>query len=198
MANTNAPFGLAQSSQLSSAPNYAHRTIKNGIASANTTKIYTGDPVKLLSTGYLAQWTAGTAVSQLAGIFVGCEYLSTALGKRTFSPYWPGADTSADADAFIIPLTGGTPQVLLVQTDSTGVALADRGSNFDVALGTGSTLTGRSGCYLDVSTSNTTATLPFRLLNLYSDVGVGSGSESGAYNWAVVIANVAGAGATGI
>ena len=66
MANVNAPFGLKPlTSATGAASNYEMR--KANIAYNNTTKIYRGDPVKLLSTGYIAQWTAATAVSQLAG-----------------------------------------------------------------------------------------------------------------------------------
>ena len=68
------------------------------IASNNATKIYQGDPIKVLSTGYVAQWTNGTASTALAGIFVGCRYLSTSQGKTLFSNYWPGSDAAADAE----------------------------------------------------------------------------------------------------
>ncbi len=79
-----------------------------------------------------------------------------------------------------------------------------------MALGTGSTLTGQSAAYLDVSTMTTTATLPFRIVQLYGGLpGAGGfmgvqpsttnpygGSATGAYNWVVVRANTL--GATGV
>lgn len=215
MANTNAPFGFKQQVSATGAPSNFEIVYKQ-IAYNDTTKIYTGDPVKMLNTGYIAQWTASTAVSQLAGIFVGCEYLSTASGKMVSAAFWPGADVASTAQstiiAKIIPCTGAIAPTFLVQSDSTGVAFADIGQNVDVALGTGSTLTGQSGAYLDVSTINTTATLPFRIVGLYGGGygagGVGgiqpgstgpyAGSATGAYNWVLVRANVSGAGATGI
>ena len=213
MANVNAPFGLLQQQSAAGAPSN-FEMIYRQVAYNDTTKIFTGDPVKALSTGYVAQWSAGTAVSQMIGIFAGCEYLSTSLGKMTQSQFWPGADVASAAQttiiAKIIPVNLATASVFLVQSDSTGIAFADINANVDIAVGTGSTLTGRSGAYLDASTLNTTATLPFRIVGLYGGVygagGVGGfqpgstspygGSATGAYNWVIVRAN--NVGTTGI
>ncbi len=216
MANVNAPFGLKQQQSAEGAPSN-FEMITGVVAYNDSTKIYTGDPVKLLSTGFIAQWSAGTAVSQMAGIFCGCEYLSSSQGKMVSSPYWPGADVASTAQNTIVAklmvCTGSASPSFLVQSDSTGVAFADLGQNVDLAMGTGSTLTGQSGAYLDVAgTINTTATLPFRIVSLYGGgVGAGGrggiqpsstnpygGSATGAYNWVIVRANVSGAGATGI
>ena len=57
-------------------------------------------------------------------------------------------------------------------------------------MGTGNTLNGQSGMYANVSTMATTATLPFRIIRLFSDQGVGPGTEAGAYNKIVVQANI--------
>jgi len=215
MPNNNAPFGFSQQQgAVGAASNF--ELINMPIAYNDSTKIYTGDPVKRLNTGYIAQWTAATAVSQLAGIFVGCEYLSSSQGKMVQSPYWPGADVASSAQstirAKIIPCNLAIPSKFLVQSDATGIAFADIGQNIDVALGTGSTLTGQSGAYLDTGTLGTAATLPFRIVGLYGGAwGAGgnggvqpgttgpySGSATGAYNWVIVQANVSGAGSTGI
>lgn len=216
MANVNAPFGLKDQGTVGSGAPPNFEQIPGVIAYNDTTKIYRGDPVKKLSTGFMAQWSAGTAVSQLAGIFWGCTYLSTAQGKPVVSNFWPGADVASTAQnsvvAYIIPCNLAVPGQFLVQSDSTGVAFADIGQNIDLALGTGSTYNGQSGAYLDVSTMAATATLPFRIKALYGGVlGAGGyggiqpsstnpygGSATGAYNWVIVQANVAGAGSTGI
>ena len=215
MANVNAPYGLKQQQGATGAASN-FEMVNMTIAYNDSTKIYTGDPVKKLSTGYIGQWTASTAVSQLAGIFAGCEYLSSSQGKMVSSPYWPGADVASTAQntivAKIIPINLAIPSTFLVQSDSTGVAFADIGQNIDVALGTGSTLTGQSGCYLDVGTIGVTATLPFRIVGLYGgawgagghggiqpgSTGPYNGSATGAYNWVLVQANSSGAGSTGI
>lgn len=213
MANVDAAYGLLPvTSATGAASNYEMRQVI--IAYDNTTKIYRGDPVKQLNTGYVGQWTAGTAVSQLVGIFWGCEYLSSAQSKKVFSQYWPGTDVASTAQTsivgWVIPCNQGSTPTFRAQSDSTGIAIADIGLNIDVALGTGSTITGASKAYLDVTTMNTTNTLPFRIVGLYGGVpGAGGfggiqpsstnpygGSSTGAYNWALVTANVT--GSTGI
>lgn len=201
MANTNAPFGFKPIASMGVCPNY--ELAEFVIDKDDSTKIFRGDPVKLLTTGYVAQWTASTAVSQLAGIFWGCRYLSTSQGRIVSNNYWPGSDAAGDVTALVVPILFNVPQYFLVQTDSTGAAFADKYGNFDIQLGTGSTATGQSGAYLDISTINTTATLPFRLIDLWGGTppagrgNVGPGTQSGAYNWVIVAANI-GAGSTGL
>lgn len=194
MANTNAPFGVRMLNGTGSAANYQIEYM--AIASNDSTKIYRVDFVKRLSTGYVAQWTATTAVSQLAGIFMGCEYLSVSEGRWVFRPYWPGADASGDVQAHIVPGYLAANMQLLIQTDSTGATFAAVGANADVNVGTGSTATGQSGSYLDIGTLNTTATLPLRVMKLWSAVGKGPGTQSGAYNWVICQLNTS--GTTGI
>ena len=219
MANQNSPFGLRPTESATGAPsNFEMR--QASIAYNNATIIYDGDPVKLLSTGYIAQWTAGTAVSQLWGIFKGCEYLSSSQGKKVFSRIWPGADVASTAQnsivANIIPCNQSTNGTFIIQSDSTGAAFADIGQTCDVALGTGNTYTQLSGCYLDMTTQGTTATLPFRIVgiaggspgqggfgviqpsttNPYGGSALGASNVAVPYNWVVVTAN--NSGSTGI
>lgn len=198
MANTNAPFGCRLHSALSGTVNDQLEWQYNGIDKDDTAVIGFGDPLKRLSTGYMACWTAGTAVSQLAGIFAGCEYLSISQGKRIRNNYWPGSDASGDVDVIYVPINLAIPSKFLIQTNSTGVVLADIGANFDLTMATASTLTGQSVSYIDVSSLNTTATLPFRLVGLASHVMKGNGSQAGAYNVGIFAANSSGAGSTGI
>jgi hypothetical protein len=191
MANTNAPFGaLPYRGADGAAPTYGMTT--RLVAYNDTTKIFRGDLVKSLNTGYIAQWTASTAVSQAAGVFWGCKYYSVSQKTTVFSNYWPGADvaTNAIVTAYLIPIATAVPPRFTIQSDSTGVAFADVGLNCDVAMGTGDTNTGMSGMYLNVSTAAATATLPFRILGLAADTAVGPGTQSGAYNRVVVQANI--------
>lgn len=194
MANTNAAFGARILGGTGSAANYQIEFMK--VASNDTTKIGRGDFVKRLSTGYVAMWTATTAVSQLAGIFMGCEYLSVSQGQWVFRNYWPGADASGDVIAHVVPGYLGANLQVLIQTDATGATLAAVGANADIVVGTVNTLTGASASYLDISTLATTATLPLRVMKLWADVGRGPGTQAGAYNWVIAQLNVA--GTTGI
>jgi hypothetical protein len=161
----------------------------------NQTAIGQGDPVKMLDTGYIAQWTATTGVSQLVGIFAGCEYLSVSFGYKRWSPYWPGSDAADDVTAFVVPcILAPTPQ-FIVQATLTPFTFADIGANVDVSLGTVNVRTGLSGATLNRATIGTDGTLPFRVVGLYSDISAkgAPGSDNTAnYNWVVVAANVTG------
>ena len=169
MANTFAPYGFLQyQGGAGGAPTFAQSTRK--IASGNSTAIFTGDPVMPVigtATGYITQGAAGTTV--LAGIFVGCKYLSTSQKRTVWSAYWPGSDTTTDVEAYVIddpnarfvvqssgtgfPVTGTTT------TQTSGV----QGQYAQFTIGTGNTSTGRSGAY--ISSVGTTVTFPFIIVD---------------------------------
>jgi hypothetical protein len=178
MANTNNPYGFKHIGYLPGyAPDYQ---LKSGvIAAANGTKIYFGDPVVQLSTGYVGQGVNGASVSFL-GIFQGCDYLN-ASGQMVFSPYWPG---SAQADA-TCRYIGAPGAMFMVQANAGPVAFADIGQMADFTVGTGSTV---GGCFSGASLSNlgTTSTLPFIVLGLQGGLinagGVGGGLSGAGGN----------------
>lgn len=198
MANINAPFGCTLHSALSGTVNDQLEWQFNGIDNADTNPIGYGDPLKRLNTGYLACWTAGVAVSQMAGIFAGCEYLSISQGKRIRNSYWPGTDAAGDVDVMYYPCNLAIPSKFRIQTNSTGVALADIGKLYDLTMAVCNLTTGQSQSYIDVSSASDTATVPFRLLALASSTMKGNGTQAGAYNIGIFAANVSGAGSTGI
>lgn len=196
MANTFAPFGFSQTGGAPGAAPNAEQ-VEYPISYSDTTKIFAGDPVQLTVDGYIEQWDAGTTVDRLFGVFVGCKYLSVSQSKVVWSAYWPGSDAvQGSVYGYLVPCTPGTAPRFVVQTASSNtgvtpnaaVTQSDVGRNADVALGTGSTYTGRSGAYLDTNSFNTTNTLPFRIIGLYQGVGNGSDATS-AYNWVIVEAN---------
>lgn len=181
MSNTNAPFGFRQTSGTGSAPTYEQVEMK--IASNNGTAIYYGDavvPVTGSATGYIKQATASTVA--LAGIFVGCKYLSTSQKRTVWSNYWPGSDATGDVTAYVI----NDPNAqFVVQAGATNVGFSKIGQNIQLNVGTGSTATGVSGMYVE-SPANT-ATLPFRVTGVITDPPGSAGSDSTAgYNWVVV------------
>jgi hypothetical protein len=179
MANTQAYFGFTQyQGGAGGAPTFAQST--RLIASGNTTAIYTGDPVMPVvssANGYITQAAAGTTT--LAGIFVGCKYLSTALGRVVWSPYWPGSGATGDVTAYVIDDPNAR---FIVQTSTTafpitGTATSQtsgvQGQYAQFTIGTGNTSTGRSGAYL--SAVGTTVTYPFTIIDY--QVGFGNGGD---------------------
>jgi hypothetical protein len=211
MANVLAPFGFRHIGYREGfAPTYGMKRAR--IALGNANPIFHGDAVVQLSTGYVAQPANNTAT--IAGVFQGCEYLSISQGKKVRSPYWPGSDASADVDCFLIDTinalflgqVNGTPGVFGNIGNNIGVFTATGGSAAPVAgSGQGNTTNGLSGMLLDTANTfnggvGTVATLPFRIVNLYSDVMIqGAGTSGGTqfngtdnttnYNWLVVAAN---------
>lgn len=179
MANTQAYFGFTQyQGGAGGAPTFAQSVRR--IASGNPTAIYTGDPVMpVVSTanGYITQAAAGTTT--LAGIFVGCKYLNTSLGRTVFSPYWPGSGATGDVEAYVIDdpnsrfivqtSTTAFPVTGTASTQTSGV----QGQYAQFTIGTGNTSTGRSGAYL--SAVGTTVTYPFTIVDY--QVGFSNGGD---------------------
>jgi hypothetical protein len=193
MANTNAPFGLRLLQRQNDAtPSFGLGMDPLKIAAANTNKIAKGDGLARLATGYVDRiGAAGTAASQWVGVFWGCSYLSTSQGKRVVSPYWPGGDTTTDVDVIYIPLMGVPNARFVIQATSTAIAFADIGQNYDIAYAAPTVFGSwaRSNTTL-ATTGATTATLPFRLVGLWSQYQRQSGQpgtdNTTSFNWGVV------------
>jgi hypothetical protein len=183
MANTNAPFGFRQFSGTGSAPTYEQVPVR---IAYNATNIFFGDPVAPDSNGFVVQ--ASNNAVQVAGIFVGCKYLSVSQKRTVWSNYWPGSDVASTnvVEGYIV----NDPNAkFLVQSNATGVATTDINANVGFAIGTGNSASGISGATIDVSTINTTNTLPFRIVSLDLDPPGSAGTESGAYNYVIVAFN---------
>ena len=190
MSNPNSPFGFAWMGAAPGGPPVTGCQRKFKIATANNTPICFGDVVQQLSTGYIAIGAASVAGSLTAGVFVGCRYLSTARGEQVYSSYWPNGDHAYDGEAYVIPIAGNTPQLFRVQAYSTSFAFSDVGANCDIHVGTQSINGGYglSGITLDQGSLGTTATLPFRIVNLYSAyVPSGTPGTDDSSNYAQVV-----------
>lgn len=175
MANTNAPFGFQQIGRLpGAAPNYQQATYF--ISSAYGTAIGTGDAVIPVAAGYIQQATASTV--QLAGIFIGCKYLSTSLGRTVWSPYWPGSGATGDVEAYVI---NDPAAVFEVQASAAVIPFSSLGANMQLVAGTPNTATGQSTMSLLSGSEATTDTLPFRVIGFRNPVLPG-GDIASSYN----------------
>ena len=161
MANVNAAFGLRPIRRLDGAP-YTGGFTSLKVANGDTNALNRGDVVKNLNTGYVTRIAAGNTDHQNRGVFIGCHYLSAALGYSIWSNYWPGSGATGDIDAFVID----DPFVVyeVQSSTSTPVAFADLGLNADVVVN--ASTTGFSKWTINQATLNTTATFPFRVLAL--------------------------------
>ena len=188
MANNNAPFGcniIGNGGGVG--PNFEMREFK--VASNDSTAIGNGDPVKMLDTGYVARFTAGTAASQFMGIMQSCKYYSVSQGKNVFMPYWPGSDASGDVTVYCTPVQLAMPVQFLIQSSGTAITRADVGLNGDFSMG--SVTNGRSGATINQATLAVTATFPMRIIDVYSAPSGAPGADAASsYNWVVCTANV--------
>jgi hypothetical protein len=176
MANTNGSFGLRPLNKMGGGANSTGISTysKYEIANGNTDKLYHGEPVIPLSTGYIGApgAAAGGTVSAL-GVFQGCEYVSSTTGKPTWSNYWPGsgADSNHPVKAFV---NDDPSQLYVVATDASwtnkATARASVFLNASTSTGiTGTDATGLSLGRLAISTLATTNSLTLRVMGWVED-----------------------------
>jgi hypothetical protein len=176
MANSNGSFGLRPISKLGGGTNSTGLTgyTPYEIANGNTDKIYHGQLVIPLASGFIDHTAnaAGGTVSHL-GVFQGCEYVSSVTGKPTFSNFWPGsgADSNHPVKAFI---NDDPDQLYLIASDASLTSKANaRASvflNANLSTGiTGTDATGVSLGRLAVSTLATTNSLALRVMGWQED-----------------------------
>jgi len=183
MPNTNAPFGFLHIGNNSGGAPTFQQSIRK-IAANNATAIFYGDavvPVTGSATGYITRATASTVA--LAGVFVGCKYYSTSQQKVINSRYWPGSDATGDVTAYVVDDPNAR---FVVQADATGIPFSKVGQNAQLIAGAGNTLSGFSGMTLN-STTATTATFPFIIVDLVTDPPGQNGTDAtSGYNQVIV------------
>jgi hypothetical protein len=191
--NNNAPFGFTPYRGNGAAPTYELST--RMIASANTTKIFQGDPVIPLNTGYITQMAIGGTV-RCEGIFSGCKYLSTSAKRTVWSNFWPGADANGDVEAYLY----SNPQMQFeVQSgDPTGTAAVGFSSigryiNVNYVGGAspnnGNTANGLSTAFVDQDTiAAGTITNPFIIVGLVEAPPGAEGTDSASEFNRVIVA----------
>lgn len=155
MANVNSPFGFRPVRHQSGG---CVRLNEYSIESGYNTTIYQGDVVEMTGTGKNVAKAAAANPDNI-GVFWGCRYVD-AQGNQQFSNRWPANTVATD----IVALVYDDHNIVFeAQVDT--IAEADIGNLMDLAVGTGSDLTGVSGAYLDEATKGTTGGA-FRVLEI--------------------------------
>ena len=181
MANTYAPFGFRQYSGTGSDPTYEQ--VAMAIKSDYTTAIFFGDAVLQDANGYITR--AGDApTTQLAGVFVGCQYLSVSQKRTVWSNYWPGSDNNGDIVAYVI--NDPNAKFVAQAASALNITQADVGASISLAGGSGgNTANGISGMYLN--TVGTSSTAPFRIVGLVTAPPGSNGTDTASNaNYAIV------------
>lgn len=193
MPNIQGPFGFSQMGTASGPVNFAEsHNPPWRIAANNTTPIFYGDAVRLVTTetGFLTPWVVGdgalSAANIVAGIFIGCRYFSTSQRKMVWNNFWPGGDATGDVFAFVVD---DPDAQFKVQANAGPITQASIGRTVDiVAAPVGSTVTGISG--MSVGAPSTTATLPFKIVNIITQPPTANGTDiTSPFNNVVVTFN---------
>lgn len=151
VANVSSPLGFKPAGKADGTP-YTGALTPYKIASAYATSIFTGDVVKLITTGYINLAAAG---DQMRGVFMGVRYIDS-TGKPQILPYWP-ASTATFGSADAVAMVCDDPKMLFEAQISAAATQAAVGANFNLVAGTGSTGTGLSAQQIDFASLTTSA-----------------------------------------
>lgn len=147
--NPNAPSGLTPRKHM--AGGESQRIGYYSIAGALASNIYRGSAVKPPSSVSGKNIDVCAAGDRIIGVFKGVDYVD-AGGNSQFRPYWGSGQTLlsgsvSEAYVFDDPLTLFDVMV----NGTTGLVAADVGGTANLAIGTGSQVTGQSADVLDKS-----------------------------------------------
>lgn len=166
------PYGLKPVKRLDNMA-YAGAVRQIPIASGFATAILNGDTVKI-SNGYIVADTSTDAATP-CGVLVGCQYVNS-LGQTVQSQFYPASASSAiayvaddPAQLFRVAVVSGTTTIAGVSRDVVG-------SNMALVQNTGSTATGNSAAAVLSTSTNTTNTLPVRVIDVVPDTKTGADS----------------------
>lgn len=196
MANTFAPFGFRAFGRAEGGAPTAGQT-KITLNSSDTNLYFTGDVVMISSAGALTlpasgSVTGSTFAAPIAGIFNGCEFYNPSVGRVVWSSWFPGnlGTSSAPGNAYVYT---DPDQLFLVQGSSAGV-LGSSTIGYNVGFastsqGSGNQLSGISAEFLASSSPASVNTLPFRIMDVYTNTappGV-NGTSTGTEGFQIVV-----------
>lgn len=146
-----------------------------------------GDPLKFASDGTVVVTTETTTAptTGFAGVFVGCEFVSSVTGQPTYSQSWTSG-TSVKSGTYITAYVVEDPDTLfkivgvsasLVVSTTDGFEYGDIGSNVALVANTLNTTTGDSRQAAEIGSVAVTASLPLRIVDVVEDTAfVSSGT----------------------
>jgi hypothetical protein len=175
------------------------------ILSTDSTQIFNGDLVQtnvssgmitsdpMPRGGYITAACSGlTTVAAYRGIFRGCQYYNSAIGRVVWSNYWPGggaAGVSSAIDATCwLETYEGSVWSIQCSSGSGIVGSSMVGQNFPVlttASTSGNTTSGFSNMTLASSQGSSNSSCPFRLRDFYSNYVPPGGFVNGSDNTTV-------------
>jgi hypothetical protein len=157
---------------------FAGATRQRRIASG-ASSIGFGDPVIFVNDGTIAVSTSTTTApaTGFAGVFLGCQFVSSVTGQPTWSQSWISG-TSVKANTFIYAYVCEDPDQLFqvavvtgttVVSATTGLTYTNVNNNAALVANTLNTTTGDSQQGILLSSADVTASLPVRIVDLVPD-----------------------------
>lgn len=190
MANVFQPFGFKPFGRLDGgSPTAGMQKLTLLASDANT--YMTGDVVMISSVGAVTLPASGSTIGStgggsIAGIFNGCEIYQPNIGRVVWSAGSPGnVGSSSPGFAYVIT----DPEQLFIVQASTAAVLGSTAIGQNIGFvsssnGVNNTLTGMSVCTLASTTTASVNTLPFRIIDTYTNTappgvnGTSTGSEA--------------------
>ena len=175
MSASKALFGMVPLRKVGSNYNSTAQT-QYDIANATASNIFHGDLVTIAD-GYITP--IATTTDYAVGVFVGCEYTDPVSKQPTFSHYFPANTSSAIGNpvGFVVDDPYAS---FMIQADASVTAGDINSQNFEVTLGSGSTVTGNSGFGIKAS-SRATATKAVRPIAMIDEPGNALTGTDGAF-----------------
>lgn len=176
-------YGFKPVNRLDGLP-YAGAIRQIPVAAGYATAILNGDTVAI-SDGYIVAKTATNSGASV-GVLVGCQYVNQ-QGQTVQGQMYPAAASTSSnlAFAYVVDDPNAVFRVAATEAGSTTATAYNRdivGSNVAMVAGAGSTITGDSAYGIDGSSSNTTNTLPIRVVDVVPDTATGpAGSTTTTY-----------------
>ena len=157
---------------------FAGATRQRRIASG-ASSIGFGDPVIFVDDGTIAVSTSTTTApaTGFAGVFLGCQFVSSVTGQPTFSQAWISG-TSVKANTFITAFVCEDPDQLFqvavvtgttVVSTSSGLTYTNINNNVALVANTLNTTSNDSQQAILLSSAAVTASLPLRIVDLVPD-----------------------------
>lgn len=200
MANSSVPTGF-QPVRPSGAP-LSDDLERVYIDSSNAHPIFRGDLVMRSSGSNRIDATMGSTGPNQAGVFWGCKYFNTQVGRTVWSPYYPGSVGSNAANGVTEAYIISNPEMLFTAAAGSSTALATMTGGGDVGYAAtivtsqssfGNTATGISAMMLSTAYAAIGAgsSYPWVIVDLLSNYTVAGtpGTEASAGNLVVVRPN---------
>jgi len=174
------PYGLVPVKLLSGVP-YVGTVRHYSIASGYGTAIFYGDAVKLVTGGTVERDTFDAAMTPI-GVFMGVSYTDPNTNQKTFRQNYIASTAASDIEAYVCDATDVLFKAAVVSSGTTigDLAITDIGANVAGVDNTGDSISGNSRSAIS-DTSATTATLPFRIVDLVQETKNSSGGFTEAY-----------------